>query len=216
MAQSLVLCGSAQGVSILADAAYDEAGALDILIVPDGQGTRRLVDDDVFVTCFSDIAAQIEIVTSVCTGSALLGFAGLLEGRTATSNVRAFDWVCAQAPTINWRRHVRWVEDGNRWTSAGVATDIDMTLALVARLRGPAVATEVAAAIEYPWQPTEVRGSAPAILTIFRSRFRHDSGSYEVVANELDRLARAQDGFQDFKTFRAEGGGRCSIVIFAD
>ena len=77
--------------------------------------------------------------------------AGLLDGKRATTNKRAFDWVASQGPNVDWQRKARWVEDGKFITSSGVSAGTDMALALIARLCGIDRAREVAQWAEYVW-----------------------------------------------------------------
>jgi len=99
----------------------------------------------------------------VCTGSALLAAAGLLDGYRATSNKRAFGWVGEQGPRVEWVAQARWVQDRDRWTSSGVAAGLDMALALIARLHGQQLAQDVADRIELErhqdaaWDPFAAR-----------------------------------------------------------
>jgi transcriptional regulator GlxA family with amidase domain len=74
-----------------------------------------------------------------------------LDGYRATSNKRAFHWARAQGPQVDWIAQARWVEDRDRWTSAGVAAGMDMTLALIARLNSDEFATAVVDRVEYDW-----------------------------------------------------------------
>jgi transcriptional regulator GlxA family with amidase domain len=76
----------------------------------------------------------------VCTGSAVLAAAGLLDGYRATSNKAAFAWVREQSGTVDWIAAARWVQDRDRWTSSGVAAGMDMAAALLADLFGTDVA----------------------------------------------------------------------------
>jgi transcriptional regulator GlxA family with amidase domain len=80
------------------------------------------------------------VVTSVCTGSAVLAAAGLLDGYRATSNKAAFGWVRKQSGKVDWIAQARWVQDRDRWTSSGVAAGMDMAAALLADLFGRDVA----------------------------------------------------------------------------
>jgi transcriptional regulator GlxA family with amidase domain len=143
---------SAQGPSLLADHAYQDAPYPDIVLVPGGIGTRRLVDDASFLRWLSDWAALAPVIASVCTGSGLLAAAGLLDGYRATSNKRTFAWATAQGSDVQWVPEARWVEDRNRWTSSGVAAGIDMALALVAHLHGEDLAAAVADGVEHDWR----------------------------------------------------------------
>mgnify|MGYP001436853677 CR=1 FL=1 len=94
-------------------------------------------------------AEGVEWLTSVCTGSAILAAAGVLDGYRATSNKFSFDWVVKQGPKVDWVYEARWVEDGNRMTSSGVTAGMDMALALIAKLYGDESADSVAKFTEY-------------------------------------------------------------------
>ena len=142
---------SAQGARVEADIVYVDAPECDVLLVPGGRGTRTLVNDAGFLAWLAEAAASTEYLLSVCTGSALLAAAGLLDGYRATSNKLAFAWACEQGPRVEWVPEARWVEDRNRWTSSGVAAGIDMTLAFIANLHEPEVAQRVADGTEYEW-----------------------------------------------------------------
>jgi putative intracellular protease/amidase len=151
VAESVAEVSSAQGPRSVADDRCADRHGYDVLLVPGGMGTRREVDNEALRRWLVDAAGQAEIVASVCTGSALLARAGLLDGRRATSNKMAFDWVRTQGPKVDWHRRARWVEDGKFFTSSGVSAGIDMALALIARLRGIARARQAAEWAEYIW-----------------------------------------------------------------
>lgn len=139
---------SAQAPCVAVDAVYDQAPPADIVLVPGGIGTRRLVEDARFLAWLASWSRQAEIITSVCTGSAVLAAAGLLDGYRATSNKREFSWVREQGPSVDWVAQARWVTDRDHWTSSGVAAGMDMTLALIAHLHGEKVAAAVAGGVE--------------------------------------------------------------------
>ncbi|MBE2181369.1 MAG: DJ-1/PfpI family protein [Chthoniobacterales bacterium] len=142
---------SAQNVRIVADEGFGDAGEFDILLVPGGIGTRTEVANPVLLDWLRRMEPQARHVASVCTGSALLAKAGLLDGHRATSNKIAFDWVVGQGPSVQWVRRARWVEDGKFFTSSGISAGMDMTLALVERLFGRPVSEEAARRAEYQW-----------------------------------------------------------------
>jgi transcriptional regulator GlxA family with amidase domain len=142
---------SAQGTRAIADYAFAECPPLDVLVVPGGIGTRRLVANENVLAWLRARAAQATAVTSVCTGAGLLARAGLLDGRRATTNKLSFAWVVEQGPRVTWVREARWVEDGAFVTSAGVSAGIDMSLAVIARLVSTEAAERVADAMEYDW-----------------------------------------------------------------
>lgn len=122
-----------------------------MLLVPGGPGTRQLVGDPIFLGWLCTQAATSQVLTSVCTGAALLAAARLLDGCRATTNKRAFQWVRSVGPQVFWVERARWVHDRDRWTSSGVSAGMDMTLALIADLLDPAAAEESAAHAEYEW-----------------------------------------------------------------
>ena len=140
---------SAQGPRVTPDHAYGDAPAPDIVLVPGGIGTRPLAKDGGFLSWLSEYAGPAGYVTSVCTGSALLAAAGLLDGRRATSNKRSFAWVTQQGPKVEWVPQARWVVEGNRWTSSGVAAGMDMAVALIAEILGEETAARVSDGVEY-------------------------------------------------------------------
>lgn len=135
---------SSQGTVVIATHGYGDAPAPDIVLVPGGAGARDLVGEEPFLSWLRGWAGSARLVTSVCTGSALLAAAGLLDGHRATSNKRAFGWASAFGADVTWLAQARWVEDRSRWTSSGVAAGMDMAIALIAALFGDAVARDVA------------------------------------------------------------------------
>jgi transcriptional regulator GlxA family with amidase domain len=142
---------SAHGTPVVTDVSYETAPSPDIVLVPGGRGARPLAKDPVFLAWLGRWAGDARLVTSVCTGSALLAAAGLLDGYRATSNKRAFAWACEQGPRTEWVAQARWVEDRDRWTSSGVAAGMDMALALIARMHGRPMAQETASRVELEW-----------------------------------------------------------------
>jgi transcriptional regulator GlxA family with amidase domain len=142
---------SAHGWAVVTDFPYETVPPPDIVLLPGGRGTRPLTTDAGFLAWLARWAAGAELVTSVCTGSALLAAAGLLDGYRATSNKRAFAWAREQGPRTEWVAQARWVADRDRWTSSGVAAGLDMALALIAHLHGEELARDVADRVELEW-----------------------------------------------------------------
>jgi transcriptional regulator GlxA family with amidase domain len=142
---------SAQGPRSVIDDHFADDRPYDVLLVPGGMGTRREVENTALLQWLLRAAGRAEIVASVCTGSALLAKAGLLDGRRATTNKLAFDWVVSQGPAVQWQRRARWVEDGKFFTSSGVSAGMDMALALIAQLCGIERARQAAHWAEYVW-----------------------------------------------------------------
>jgi len=142
---------SAQGPAAVADYRFDDSPQFDLLLVPGGRGTRREVDNPVLLEWLRAQAQGARYLTSVCTGSALLARAGLLDGLRATTNKAAFEWVASQGERVDWQRKARWVEDGRLFTSSGVSAGMDMSLAVIADLLGEECAQQVATWSEYDW-----------------------------------------------------------------
>lgn len=141
---------SSQGVAILTET-LENVDFSGILLVPGGQGTRQLVNDNSFIEKLSDIALKSQYCLTVCTGSALLAKTNLLNGRKVTSNKRAFEWVKTVNSAVKWISHARWVVDGKFYTSSGVSAGIDMALGFISDRFGIKKATELAQSIEYIW-----------------------------------------------------------------
>lgn len=144
---------SGQGTQVVADLGYRQAPSPDIVRVPGGPGSRPLAEDADFLSWLARWAQPASLVTSVCTGSALLAAAGLLEGYRATSNKRAFAWATGHGHDVHWVPKARWVQDRDRWTSSGVAAGMDMTAALIASLAGPEASRTAAREIELDVHP---------------------------------------------------------------
>jgi transcriptional regulator GlxA family with amidase domain len=142
---------SSQGTLVHPDHALSSAPRLDVMMVPGGMGTRPLLQDKAFLDALRTRDSETSWTASVCTGAALLAKAGLLDGRAATTNKLAFDWVRDQRPEVDWRGRARWVFDGKFLTSSGVSAGTDMALALVERLYGRKAAEEAAQTAEYLW-----------------------------------------------------------------
>jgi transcriptional regulator GlxA family with amidase domain len=142
---------SAQGPRAVADHGFKDAPPLDMLLIPGGIGTRDAIDDRPLLDWLAARSRSAEIVMSVCTGSALLARAGVLDGQRATTNKAFFQWVADQGPKVEWVRQARWVDAGKFVTSSGVSAGIDMALAVVTRLAGRDLAENLARMMEYQW-----------------------------------------------------------------
>lgn len=139
------------GPKAVADHGFGDAPRLDILLIPGGFGTIPQLENPAMLQFLRARAADTAIIASVCTGSALLARAGLLDGLRATSNKQFFDLARSQSDRVQWVERARWVDAGQFVTSSGVSAGTDMALALIARLLGQQAAEQVAAAAEYTW-----------------------------------------------------------------
>lgn len=145
---------SGEGPATLADFSFADLPQCDLLLIPGGMGTRTHVGNQAFLDQVRQVADRTPLVTTVCTGAALLARTGLLDGVKATSNKMAWDWVKQQGPNVDWVRQARWVDVGAIATSSGVSAGTDMALALIARLNGREVAERTARIMEYVWNDT--------------------------------------------------------------
>jgi len=103
---------SSAGPAGLADATMESADGFDVLLVPGGIGTRKQMVNEKFLTELTRLAEASRIVATVCTGSLLVARTGRLDGRKATSNKRVFQLVSSHAPSVEWVRRARWIENG--------------------------------------------------------------------------------------------------------
>ena len=142
----------AKGLRVTADHAFSEAPHADIVVIPGGKGTRPLAADDAFNTAIRPYLAAASWQTSVCTGSILLGRAGFLEGRRATTHHNALEFLRIHAPHTEIVNQ-RVVRDGFIVTSAGVSAGIDMSLWLVGHLFGETMARTTQSHMEYFPEP---------------------------------------------------------------
>jgi transcriptional regulator GlxA family with amidase domain len=151
----LVRC--AKGLVVQAEHSYADAPALEVLVYPGGQGTRRLLHDDAELDWVRQQRSAVPLMTSVCTGALVYAAAGLLHGRPATTHWRSLDALAALDATISVRPQDRFVDDGDVITAAGISAGIDMALHLVGRLGGAGREAEVRRGIQYepgPAPPT--------------------------------------------------------------
>lgn len=153
------------GFSIVPTDDFASCPQADILCVPGGHGVAEALADTATIDFIARQAAGAQWVTSVCTGAFLLGRAGLLTGKRATTH-----WAYAHLLSLVGAEPVkaRIVEDGNVVTSGGVTSGLDFALTLIGRLHGDAVAQAIQLAIEYDPAPPYVGGHpdrTPAAIT---------------------------------------------------
>ena len=137
--------------TFIADYGFDDAPDLDLILVPGGIGTFPQLENAKILSFLRERSKKAQITSSVCSGSALLAKAGLLDGHRATSNKMFFNLAVTQSDKVDWIETARWVEDGKFVTSSGVSAGIDMALAIIARLFGNETAEAIATGAEYTW-----------------------------------------------------------------
>jgi len=136
--------------TLTAEASIAEVPSPDVLVLPGGAGVRPLCVDEPILEWLCHAHRTTSWTTSVCTGSLLLGAAGLLRGLTATTH-----WASRELLEQYGARYVeeRVVPQGKIITSAGVSSGIDMALTLVAKMAGDDIAKGIQLSIEYDPQP---------------------------------------------------------------
>lgn len=149
VAEHLAAVSARNGLSINPDCTISDCPPPDILIVPGGIGTRKLIDNSAVIDWIKDCAPTAELVLSVCTGSMLLAKAGLLEGVRATTHHLALDLLQELAPNTTVVSDRRFVDNGKIITSGGIAAGIDMSLYVVSKILGRAAAEKTAEYMEY-------------------------------------------------------------------
>ena len=159
------------GLSLVADHALDEVDRPEILLVPGGQAARQVMHDEPTLEWVRAVHEHSRWTTSVCTGSLILGGAGLLEGIRATTHWLSLPMLAelGAEPTTD-----RVVEEGKIMMAAGVSSGIDMALTLAGRIAGERVAQAIQLSIEYDPQPPFDAGSPdkapPEIVEALRKR----------------------------------------------
>jgi transcriptional regulator GlxA family with amidase domain len=151
-------------VSVVPEFTFENAPPLDVVLVPGGPGQLAQMENKEMRAFLRATAENATLVTSVCTGALILGNAGLLEGKRATTHWLAYDALKQLGATPVAERIVR---DGNVITAAGVSAGIDLGLLLAAEIAGEEIAKAIQLGIEYDPQPPFDAGSpakAPAQL----------------------------------------------------
>jgi putative intracellular protease/amidase len=143
---------SAQGPQTVAEFGFDACPDLQLILLPGGVGTLEQLQNPRMLDFLRHRSVAAELTLSVCSGSAILARAGVLDGHRATSNKQFFSLATSQSDRVDWVAEARWVEDGSVATSSGVSAGTDMALAVIARLYGRARADQIAALTEYEWQ----------------------------------------------------------------
>ena len=177
---------SATGLVLAPTTTFAECPTLDVICVPGGRGINDLLRDEEVLGFLRAQAAQARYVSSVCTGALVLGAAGLLKGRRATTHWAAHDLLArfGAIPT-----HGRVVRDGNLFTAGGVTAGIDFGLTVVAELLGTAEAQTIQLGHEYAPEPPFDAGTpetaAPDVVAAARARLAPSRKAREAIIDEI-------------------------------
>ncbi|MGY2702526.1 DJ-1/PfpI family protein [Nocardioides sp. HB32] len=141
------------GFTVQPTYSLDDAPPPDLLVIPGGAGTRPLTKDDRLLDWIRERAAEVELLMSVCTGALVLGAAGLLERKPATTHHDAYDELEAISPTTKVVRGQRFVRSSETTlTSAGVSAGVDLALHVVQLLAGQQTRERAVTEMEWMWQ----------------------------------------------------------------
>ena len=158
---------SEHGMKFIAEVALDETGQYDIIMVPGGFGVNALLEDEAVIAFLQRQAPGARYITSVCTGALVLGAAGLLKGKQATTHWLSLPFLKEFGAQSS---EERFVKDGKIVTGGGVTAGIDFALLLAAEIFGSAVAEEIQLMIEYnPAPPSKAGHPSVAPAEIVKS-----------------------------------------------
>jgi CubicO group peptidase (beta-lactamase class C family)/putative intracellular protease/amidase len=172
------------GQRVVPDYTLANSPPADILLIPGGLVSDRLLADEKVIKWIQAGARDARHVMSVCTGAFLLAKAGLLDGKTATTFHRSLDRLARLAPKAKVVHDQRYVDNGKVLTTAGLSSGIDGALHLVAKIKGKGVAQQTALNLEYHWQP-DVPFARAALADRYLPHFHGMEGT--VVATQGDR-----------------------------
>jgi cyclohexyl-isocyanide hydratase len=170
------------GLGLMPTASFAEAPQLDIICIPGGFGVVGAMQDDGTIGFVAAQAPGAKYVTSVCTGAFVLGRAGLLQGKRATTH-----WAYTQLLPLVGATHEpgRVVRDGNVITAGGVTSGIDFGLTLLAEIAGPELAQAVQLGIEYdpapPFDCGHPSRASAAVQAMVGGRYETARGAYRKV-----------------------------------
>lgn len=180
--KTLLPVKTGSGWSILPTQTFATSPVLDVICIPGGSGQIDLMDDEQTLNFIRRQAASASVIASVCTGSLVLGAAGLLEGYRATSH-----WMSLLQ--LEYLRAIpvkqRVVVDGNRITGAGISAGIDLALTVMERLLGTETVKDIQLGIEYGPEPLYT-------LTELETSERVERLQHHAEQRQLLRLAATQ------------------------
>jgi len=177
-----------RGMEIVPTITYADCPQLDVVMVPGGPGQQDLMEDQAVLGFLQKQAGGVKYLTSVCTGSLVLGAAGLLKGKRATCHWAAIEHLkpLGAVPVSE-----RVVIDGNIVTGAGVASGIDFALKLAAILEGEEVARQIQLQIEYdpdpPFDSGSLKSAKPELVAALRARLAALNEQRREVASRVGR-----------------------------
>jgi cyclohexyl-isocyanide hydratase len=181
------------GLLLTPELGFDDVTAFDVLVIPGGSGVNALMEDDETLAVVKRLAGTATCIFSICTGSLVLGAAGLLKGRRATTHW-ASHHMLPKFGAIGVDSRI--VVDGDLITAAGVTSGIDGALCVVSHLRGDEAAQAIQLYLEYTPDPPFHSGSpatAPAsVAALVREQLRKVTEErQQIVERVAERLAQS-------------------------
>jgi len=183
------LVASDTGLNLVPDLTFEDSPEFDVICVPGGPGVNAMLEDEEMLDFLAEQGEGARYVTSVCSGSLLLGAAGLLKGYRATSHWLSLDFLPLFGATPVRERVV---SDRNRVTGAGVTAGIDFGLAVAARIAGPDVAKRIQLMLEYDPAPPFDSGSPDRADPAVVAAVREQGAKYLDARREIARRAAAR------------------------
>ncbi|MGE4372616.1 MAG: DJ-1/PfpI family protein [Xanthobacter sp.] len=170
------------GLRLTPDVTFEDAPAYDVICVPGGSGVNPLLKDEDTLNFVRAQAKTARFITSVCTGALVLGQAGLLKGKRATTHWNAID-LLERVGAIAVKERI--VHDGNLITAGGITSGIDFGLAVIAQLFGRDEAETIQLSLEYAPEPPFDAGLPervrPEILAAARHRLARSRAEREAL-----------------------------------
>jgi cyclohexyl-isocyanide hydratase len=187
IAKTMQPVSSDRSLGLMPTCTFDTCPPLDLICVPGGAGVAETLLDTATIEFVRRQGRQAAYVTSVCMGAFLLGAAGLLQGRRATTHWAYVDLLPLVGARYEKRRVVR---DGNVFTAGGVTSGIDFAFHIVAELAGPEVAKAVQLAIEYdPGPPFDAGHPDKASEAATALMIHRNAGAHAAIRRALERWA---------------------------
>jgi transcriptional regulator GlxA family with amidase domain len=138
------------GLKVQPDYGFENAPYYDILVIPGGPGARnQQINNQAVIEWIRKRSAEVQLMTSVCTGALLLAKAGLLQGKRATTHWASYDRLENEFPEVIVKRNIKYVDEGDIITSGGISAGINMAFHVVRRLLSPEIAQITARRMEY-------------------------------------------------------------------
>lgn len=195
LAKTITPVRDARGLVLTPDTTFAQTPPLDVLVIPGGGGVNALMEDETVLAFVREQVARAKLVLSVCTGALVLGAAGLLRGRRATTHW-ASHHLLAEFGAIPVNARV--VHDDKFVFGAGVTSGIDAALRVVARLRGDAAAQAIQLLMEYAPEPPFASGTPaaapPEVAAAVRSSLQATLAARAAIAARVAAKLAAPDG----------------------